>query len=266
MRRKQSRSFDLFVFCVHCIVFAVLLGAGINVGFIIDTWFQPVFGSNPFVDFLVAVVSGGLIGGGSYGLFIKAERAIKAILKANEHDVMKWIRIGALVALIIGFVGIGISGLLYRLQFVDTPGVKYLIVIGVILEISTPLFGLILTPIQRPPVEVLEEDRVDDFSVKHVDELYDTFEEMPLDQRQRIYEGIVNENPAIIHAVLQEEVAKARATRVLQERQQQRPKRRFLTMPWQRESQPQAAYPDFPAAQTNQAGTLSQSQNGNGRR
>lgn len=249
-RKKQHESFDIFVFCVHSIVFAVLLGAGINVGFIIDTWFQPVFGQNAIVDVAIGLTSGVLIGWGSYGLFTKSERAIRSIL-ANEEDPLRIIRLVALGLLIVSFVAIGVLGLLYRLQFLNQHGVGYLVWIGIILECSTPLFGLVLHPIQNPPAGVLEEDRSTQFAIRHIDELYDTFENLPIDQRHRIYSAMANDTPNDVHDVLHDEVEMERQRR--QAENQSRPafRKRFFTSP-------------FGKAQTsNQADRLSQS---NGRK
>lgn len=249
-RKRQHASFDVFVFCVHSIVFAVLLGAGINVGFIIGTWFHPVFGDNTFWDVVIALISGVLIGWGSYGLFTKSERAIRSIL-INKEDPLRVIRLIALVVLIVAFVAIGVLGLLYRLQFLNQHGVGYLVWIGILLEISTPLFGLVLHPIQNPPAEVLEEDRSTQFAIRHVDELYNTFENLPIHQRHKIYSAMVNDTPEDVHDVLRDEVDMENARRRNEASQKPAFRKRFFTNP-------------FPKAQTsNQADRLSQS---NGRK
>lgn len=233
----RSRSHDTFVICVHGIILAILMGAGINVGFIADTWFGPVFGSNVFLDLVVGIIFGGLIGYGSYGLFIRSERAIRAILKSDEHSWLKGFRIGALILLNLGFIGIGITGLIYRLQFIHTPGVKYLIIIGCILEASVPLFGLVLHPIQHPPAEVLEEERVQDFTTNHVGRMYDTFDELPIDEQHEVYTGIIHEDAEPILDVLDRQVQRSRSTVDLTGQNYPRKPRRYLTVPWKKKGQ-----------------------------
>ena len=247
----RNRTHDLFVICIHAIIFAILFGAALNVAFIVETWFQPVFttflGSVwDFIGFFIALGIGTCIGYGSYGLFIRSERAIRAILKSDEHQGMKSARIASLVLLNVGFIGIGVAGLLYRLQFVHTPGTQYLIIIGVILECSIPLFGLVLHPIQHPPAEVLEEERVEGFATTHVGKMYDTFDELPINQQHRVYSAIINDKPDEIHDVLNEEIARSTTpAQKIQPTENQPPrKKRFLTRPWTKQEQPSSSYAD----------------------
>lgn len=248
----RNRTHDLFVVCIHAIIFAILFGAALNVAFIVETWFAPVFAeflgsATDFFGFIIALGIGACIGYGSYGLFIRSERAIRAILKSDEHSGMKGARIIALVLLNVGFIGIGVAGLLYRLQFVHTSGVQYLIIIGVILECSIPLFGLVLHPIQHPPAEVLEEERVEGFATTHVGKMYDTFDGLPINQQHRVYSAIINDKPDEIHSVLDEEIARSTTppAQKLQPQESTPPrKKRFLTVPWTKQAQPSANYAD----------------------
>lgn len=247
----RNRTHDLFVVCIHAIIFAILFGAALNVAFIVETWLTPVFATflgsaTDFFGFIIALGIGACIGYGSYGLFIRSERAIRAILKSDEHSGMKGARIAALVVLNLGFMAIGVIGLLYRLQFVHTPGVQYLIIIGVILECSIPLFGLVLHPIQHPPAEVLEEERVEGFATTHVGKMYDTFDELPINQQHRVYSAIINDKPNEIHDVLNEEIARSTAPAEKIQPQDTTPprKKRFLTIPWSKQAQPAPNYAD----------------------
>jgi hypothetical protein len=103
--RKRLDSFkrsNLFLWCVHCLVFCLNMSLGINIGFIIDTWLQPVLvlipgGVGQLVGFIIAVVSGGLIGIGAYGLFIESERAWKVIWKTKANNAEGILRTIALV-------------------------------------------------------------------------------------------------------------------------------------------------------------------------
>ena len=259
----RSRSHDLFVVCVHSIIFAILLGAGINVGFIVDTWFQPVFSAG-WLDTVIALAIGALVGYGTYGLFIRSERAIRAILKSPEHRAMKAVRIVAMVILNLGFIGIGVSGLLYRLQFVHTSGVMYLIIIGCILEGSVPLFGLVLHPIQHPPAEALEEERVQDFTTSHVGRMYDTFDRAPIDEQHRVYTAIINDDADAVQDVIDRQVKRSLPAPQVQKVQPeydyapQQPRRfLFLTRPWKKGARRGEDLTPFPNAQEKQADSLS---------
>jgi len=177
----KSLKFNLFVFCGHCIVFAVLLGSGVNIGFIVDQWFAPVFGYGSGVGASVAVASGMLVGLGAYGLFIHSEKALKTILRLPDPE--RLIRGISLVVLNAGFVALGISGLLYRLSFLNSRGVGFLVVIGCVLEVSTPVFGIVMHPLQNPAVEVLEEERMQHFSRRTISDAWNAADRLPTQRR-----------------------------------------------------------------------------------
>lgn len=184
----MKRRFNWFADLVKLIVLCLNLSLGINVGFIIDTWLHPVFKDWEWAGFVVALVSGLLIAAGSFGLFIKTEIAVKAISRIKS-TLERRLRYGALTILILLFVGVGCFGLLYRLEFLQSQGVGFLVVIGIMLECAQPLFGLVLHPIENPPVEVLDEDLGAEFERSVVSDSYALAQNMPLHQRIRAFNG-----------------------------------------------------------------------------
>lgn len=189
-----KKKFNLFVVCGHCIVGAVLLGSGINNGFIVDTWFRPVFGYGDasWVGVLVAIASGLCIGLGAYGLFIHSERALKTILRLPKVEAI--IRGISLVVLNVGFVALGIAGLDYRLSFLNSRGVGFLLVIGVILECSTPIFGIVMQPLQSPATEVMEEELMEKFERRTISESYGALENRPINERFKALKSGIDED------------------------------------------------------------------------
>lgn len=175
------KRFNLFVFCGHCIVFAVLLGSGVNIGFIVDTWFAPVFGYGSGIGSAVAVLSGLLVGMGAYGLFIHSEHALKTIMRLSDTE--KWVRGISLILLNVMFVAMGIAGLAYRLSYLSSKGVGFLFVIGCVLEVCTPIFGLVMYPMTHPDVSVLSEDRMNAFERRTVHETWDSMDKLPVQNR-----------------------------------------------------------------------------------
>lgn len=191
---EKAKKFNLFVVCGHFIVGAVLLGSGINNGFIVDTWFRPVFGYGDasWVGVAVAIASGLCIGLGAYGLFIHSERALKTILRLPALEA--WIRGVSLVVLNVGFVALGIAGLDYRLSFLNSRGVGFLLVIGVILECSTPIFGIVMQPLQNPATEVMEEELLEKFERRTISESYGALEERPINERFKALKSGIDED------------------------------------------------------------------------
>lgn len=183
------KRFNWFASLVKCIVFALNLSLGINVGFIFDTWLQPVFsGGLEWVGFLVALASGLLIAAGSFGLFIKTEIAAKSIARV-QNPIERRLRMGALVSLVLFFVGVGIFGLVYRLEFLNSKGIGFLVIIGILLDCSQPLFGLVLSPIENTPVDLLEEDLSDLFDRRVIQDSFALAGSMPLSRRLEAYSG-----------------------------------------------------------------------------
>src|SRR5207248_5523919 len=131
-----------------------------------------------------------LIGLGAYGLFIHSEQAWKNMGHLAESDAERRVRRGALIAVNVFWIIIGILGLAYRLEFLNSHGVGFLFVIGSLLDIMQPLYGLILYPMIHMNADMLEEQQLEQFRSNHVGELYGTLGKLPLHQRHRAYMGI----------------------------------------------------------------------------
>lgn len=222
---------NIFVTTIHCIVFVLNMGLGINIGFVIDQWFAPVFSSMPTLSawgaavpvgsvlgFLVALVSGTAIGFGAYGLFIHSEQAWKNIGRLAETDNERKVRRGALIAVNVFWCLIGILGLAYRLEFLNAHGLGFLFVIGSLLDLSQPLYGLILYPMIHIDADMLEEQQIEQFRSKHVGELYGKLGSLPLNQRHRAYMGLETGNEDEILDVLEEDIAAAQAREQMRQR------------------------------------------------
>lgn len=280
MKKSKLKQANLFLICVHCIVFSLNMSLGINIGFIIDTWLQPVlilvpWGIGPWVGASIALLSGALIGVGAYGLFIESERAWTVIWTARRSIPEAVVRTIALILVNLMWIGIGILGLVYRLQFLNQHGVILLFWIGVLLECSQPLFGLVLYPMKHRPAEMIEDEGLETFRASHVEDLYGKLESLPIDRRHEAYEALRNGNEETVRELLHEEVeleerrrredeqmkVDARRTKELEKQRKEKPTRVFTGG---RKSSASSDPRDFPNAQVNnQADPLS---NGNGHR
>jgi hypothetical protein len=177
---------SLSVFSLNCLVLSIVFGGMVNFGFLTETWFEPVFGKG-VVDYIAAVVSGIILGLGAYGLYLDSETAIRSIFKKTNHWEIA-LRTTGLVILNVAFVGIGILGLWFRLGFLNSRGVGFLGVAGIILECCPPIIGLVIQPLMNPDLDVLEETRMSRLARTTMDEVYDGVESLsPSDRFGAIY-------------------------------------------------------------------------------
>jgi signal transduction histidine kinase len=186
--KKAKQKTDWFIVGAYSLVFAIVLGLGINVAFVAHSLFSPVFVGYDWALEVFAWSTGLLVALGDFGLFLKTERAWRAITVYSEHTgESPHFRQAALVFLNLIFIGVEIAGLVYRADFLASKGVGWLVAIGILLSLAPPVIGLVLHPLVEPPVELLEDLRVEDFERAHIQELYDDLKALPLPERHKAY-------------------------------------------------------------------------------
>lgn len=186
----MKKKIDWFLVGAYCLVFAIVLGLGINVSFVVHSLFAPVFGDWDWVNVSADILVGLLIALGDFGLFVKTEKAWRLInAYAEENGENPRFRLTALVFLNLIFIGVEIAGILYRAGFLQSKGVGYLVVVGVLFALAPPVIGLVIHPMTEPPVGLLEDLEMENFQRRHVQELYSGLNELPLSARHKAYES-----------------------------------------------------------------------------
>lgn len=189
----MKSSHGWFVTGVHAISFAILLGLGVNIAFVIHTLTMPVFPDADWISMSIASVFGALLGFGAFGLYLKTEAAYQAILAYGEHYGERvWLRVASLILLNVAVIVIDIFGLLFRIQYLSAHGGTYLIVIGIALALFPFLAGLVLTPMVEPPAELVESNAFRNFQRTHVGEVYQTLIDAPVAERHRAFQGDID--------------------------------------------------------------------------
>ena len=185
----MKKKLDWFLVGAHCLVFAIVLGLGVNVSFVVHSLFGPVFGDMDWVNVGVDILVGVLIALGDFGLFIKTEKAWRLInAYAEENGENPGFRLSALVFLNLIFIGVEIAGILYRAGFLQSKGVGYLVAVGILFALAPPVIGLVIHPMTEPPVGLLEDLEMENFQRQHVQELYSGLKSLPFPERHRAYE------------------------------------------------------------------------------
>ena len=172
---------------IFATIIEVLLG--VNVYFLVDISTQAVFPGLPALSAIVGALFGlGIFLGGMW-VFMYAEYSFQAAHTYSRHkQTWPWREI-VVFALVLGVIGLDLTSLAFRREYLAARGADWLLVFFIILALLPPMIGVIIHVMVNKPAKAKYVEAYERIQGSAIADLEAEMPKMSLDRKLRFLQG-----------------------------------------------------------------------------